>query len=610
MDGFHLKRTLEYKAILRKKNIIDAIISKLNYFDKPYTEVIFDILKETSGEPFIKSYYGAEYKTEEKIINRRLSILWTLTRSGLFKNMAAEINAKIEKDFDYFTAISAYSFVEYLFRHHLALEDASGRPPGESFQQISASAMKKKAEEIYKKGYYDQAAAMFYEALELTPGDHIILFRLGIYNFFEKADHLNSFAYFEKSAAAADGDGWIKSAALCFCALIARLEALHNHNPDLARKALSLSDKALKYSPDSIMARYCGIQNTAALYFLEKRGAEFADNAADFFSQDYNFLLQAVMDNAFDANFDIIADLSGNRYDDALNRCTAIIEEVNQKITQIPARLENSADTARKFHIQKEFKSAQEYFKKNKTCADLEEIIKRLENIIKSIDLVLNSDKAQILYIKLKKYCDEILPEYYKDSGGRLKPYKEALKRREKLNEHIKSLINKYFDTAYGEEIASFDGSDVKYRDLKINMNKFELISSKCCLYGFFSFESVLLLLWPIAGILNFLYFIMLTAVNLFLIPLYRTAGAGAVYFTVRLRLDELKREFSKLELKLKLSDNLPGEAEAKARDRYSKQIAAEFKISQIDAKNVLEAAIAGEHKKIKNIARMISKSI
>jgi hypothetical protein len=98
MSEFRLKNMLEYRYIIGKRGVIDAVISKLNYFHRPYTGVITDIFTETTGDAFLKSYYGADYQDNLEKVNRRMSIFWTLTSSNLFKNIASDINSKAEKN--------------------------------------------------------------------------------------------------------------------------------------------------------------------------------------------------------------------------------------------------------------------------------------------------------------------------------------------------------------------------------------------------------------------------------------------------------------------------------------------------------------------------------
>lgn len=613
---------LEYRQIKYKKNVIDAIVSRLNYFDKPYTGVILEILNETAGEHFLKLYYESDYRANESKISRRLSIFWTLTRSNLFKTIAAGINLKTEKDFNYLFSVANFSFAEYIFRHNYSIFETTGGGFKDTVEALSASALKKKAEETYKKGHVEEAVEIFKQALNLTPDDFIILFQLALYYFFEKADHIKAGDYFEKSAAGAAGIfPRLESMALCFISLITRLKALHRGDRDMAKDALLICEKAAAADPDFMMAQYCNLQAIAGLCAFEERGCDFQKAAQSLFETDYNLLLQAILDNAFDPALEQLASIAGERYDTALASCVKMIETVKAKISQIPSRLENSADTARVFHLQKEFKSAQEYFKKNKTCTDIEETIKRLQKIIEGADSILNSDRVQRLFIKFKEYSSEIVNEFKKDFGDRLKPYNDALKKRGALSAQIKSIYETYFalertagsarsdDEETGCE--NVNNAEAVYECLEKkygarNEKTLNLIKSRSCSIVFFGFEAVVVFLWLASGAFTFIDFIMITAVNLCLAPLYRIAGAEIFYFIMNLKLDELKREFSKLELKLDLSNNLPGEAEMKARDKYAKQIAGEFNISHIDARNILEAALAGDYDRMKAIAKMI----
>lgn len=622
MGEFHLKNMLEYRQIKYKKNVIDAIISRLNYFDKPYTGVILEILNETAGEHFLKLYYESDYRANESKVSRRLSIFWTLTRSNLFKTIASDINLKTEKDFNYLFSVANFSFAEYIFRHNYSLFEISGGGFKDTVEALSASALKKKAEETYKKGHVEEAVEIFKQALNLTPNDFLILFQLGIYYFFEKADHIKAGDYFEKSAAGAAGIfPRLESMALCFLSLITRLKALHRGDSDLAKDALLICEKAAAAAPDFMMAQYCNLQAIAGLCAFEDRGRDFIKAAQRVFETDYNLLLQAILDNAFDPALEQLASIAGERYDTALASCVKMIEIVKLKISQMPSRLETTADTARVFHLQKEFKSAQEYFKKNKTCTDIEETIKRLQKTIEGADSILNSDRVQRLFIKFKEYSSGIVNEFKKDFGDRLKPYNDALKKRGALSAQIKSVYETYFalQRPAGSVLAddedagceSVNNPEAVHECLEKkysgrNEKTLNLIKSRSCSIVFFGFESVVVFLWLAAGAFTFIDFIMITTVNLCLAPLYRIAGAEIFYFIMNIKLDELKREFSKLELKLDLSNNLPGEAEMKARDKYAKQIAGEFNISHIDARNVLEAALAGDYDKMKAIAKMI----
>ncbi len=329
----------------------------------------------------------------------------------------------------------------------------------------------------------------------------------------------------------------------------------------------------------------------------------------------YRFSDPALLDNAFDPALDSLVTLAAARYDAALSSCVRSIEETGKKISQLPSRLETSADTARVFNLQKEFKAVQEYFKKNKTYADLEETIKRTEAVSSEADRVMHSNRVQQMFIRVREYCSAIVSEYKKDFGDRLKPYNDALKKRGEIGAKIEALTRKFFAAASAEtsetkENPVENGGAPKAPDKKIdyvrNPEAEKAVKSKCAYAVFLFFEAIVLILWLFAGIFPFTIFAAASIITLCLVPAYGVAGAEFFYFITRLQIDELKRDYSKVDLKLDLSNNLPGEAEMKARDKYSKQIAGEFGISQIDARNILEAALFSDYEKMKAAVRAI----
>lgn len=619
MSEFRLKNMLEYRYIISKRGVIDAVISKLNYFHRPYTGVITDILTETTGDAFLKTYYESDYQNNLEKINRRLSIFWTLTRSNLFKIIADDINSKAEKKFENFFLVANYSFAEYVFWNICETEPAiAGYRTKDSVEALTASVIRKKAEETYKKGHTDQAVEDFKKALELTPDDFTILFQLGLYYFFEKADHIKADDFFARSAAGARGvSSRVEAMAYCFTALIIRLKALHKGERDMAADALTVGEKAVRTDPDLIMAHYCSLQSLAGLCVFEDHGDRFLKAAEKVFEIDYNLLLQAILDNAFDPVLDPLISLAAARYDAALSSCVKSIEETGKKISQFPSRLETSADTARVFNLQKEFKAVQEYFKKNKTYADIEETIKRLDTVNGEADRVLHSNRVQQMLIRVREYCSVIVNEYKKDFGDRLKPYNDALKRRGEIGAKIDALTKKFFRAAESvescenkENAGDGDGPKAsgKNTDYARNPEAEKAVKSKCASAVFLIFEAIIVFLWLFAGVFSFAVFAAASLITLCLVPAYGVAGAELFYFITRLQLDELKRDYSRVDLKLDLSNNLPGEAEMKARDKYSKQIAGEFGISQIDARNILEAALLSDYEKMKAAVRTLCK--
>ncbi|EKD69477.1 MAG: hypothetical protein ACD_47C00108G0002 [uncultured bacterium] len=405
--------------------------------------------------------------------------------------------------------------------------------------------------------------------------------------------------------------------AYCFTSLIIRLKALHRGERDLAADALAIGEKAVNTDPDLIMAHYSSLQALAGLCVFEQHSDRFLKAAEKVFEIDYNFLLQAILDNAFDPVLDTLVSLAASRYDAILSSCIKSIEETSKKISQFPSRLETSADTARVFNLQKEFKAVQEYFKKNKTYADIEETIKRIEAVSGEADRVLHSNRVQQMLIRVREYCSTIVSEYKKDFGDRLKPYNDALKRRGEIGAKIDALIKKYFIKAESAETSenkenpeNGSGSKVPDKNLDYARNpKVEkAVKSKCASAVFFIFEAIIVFLWLFAGVFSFAIFAVASLITLCLIPAYSVAGAELFYFITRLQLDELKRDYSRVDLKLDLSNHLPGEAEMKARDKYSKQIAGEFGISQIDARNILEAALFSDYEKMKATVRTLCK--
>jgi len=608
MSEFCLKNMLEYRQIIYKRSVIYAIISRLNYFERPYTGIIADIFNETAGEHFYKSYCGNDYLGNLDKISRRLSIFWSLTRSNLFKSIATEINSKIEKNYDNFFLIANYSFTEYIFWHRCETDpEILKYRSQDSVEALTASVLRKKAEETYKKGHFEAAIDGFKQALELTPEDFTILFQLGMYYFFEKADHIKAADCFARCAKHARGiSARMESMACCFAALITRLKALHRGDAGLARDALLVCENALKIDPDMLMARYAFLQSLACMCAFENRRDEFAKTAQALFDSEYNFLLQALLDHAFDPALDSLASMAGSRYDRSLETCVQKIEQTSQKIAAIPNKLETNADTAKVFQLQKEFKSIQEYFKKNKTFTDIEEIQKRLEKVRESIDSVMLNNQAQQKFMQFKQYCSAITVEYGKDFGDRMKPYNDALKKRDEINSRLDALIGKYFFRLQAEENPHASAAEDKSSGYKRIPETENAVKSRSAMIIFSSLEAVIALSWLIFGLIGFVNFVMTTVINICLAPAYRALSAEIFYFLTQLQIDELKRELSKIELKLNLSNNMPGEAELSAREKYAKQIAAEFSISHIDARNILESALAGDFEKMESIARTL----
>ncbi|HOT77501.1 MAG TPA: hypothetical protein PK467_17065, partial [Candidatus Wallbacteria bacterium] len=141
---------------------------------------------------------------------------------------------------------------------------------------------------------------------------------------------------------------------------------------------------------------------------------------------------------------------------------------------------------------------------------------------------------------------------------------------------------------------------------LKRNAETENAVKSKAALIIFSSLEAIIVFSWLVFGMLGFVNFVMTSVINICLAPAYRAMSAEIFYFLTQLQIDELKRELSKIELKLDLSNNMPGEAELSAREKYAKQIASQFSISHIDARNILESALAGDFEKMKAIARTL----
>lgn len=627
MSEFRLKSVLEYRYITCKRGVIDSIISKLNYFGRPYTGVITDILTETASEAFVKSYYEADYQPQFEKINRRFSTLWTLTRSNLFKNIAAAINLKAERDFGAFFLVAGLSFAEYFFWNVCETDRAVAEYLAkDTVEALTASVLRKKAAETYKKGHTGEALEGFLKALELTPDDFTVSFQLGTYYFFEKADHIKAADYFAKSATSARGvSPGIEALALCFSALLLRLKALHRGERAMAADALTLCEKAVKAAPDLSITLYSRLQAIAGLCALGESSDVFLEEAEKVFAIDNTLLLQALLDNAFDPVLEPLAAMAVARYDEALAGCVRAIEETGRKLSLFPSRLETNADTAKVFHLKKEFNAAREYFKKNKTCSDIEEIVRRIEKVSAGADQVLFSNRVQQKLTKVREYCSAIVNEFKKDFGDRMKPYNDAIKKRQELAARIEAVNKKYFHSpdfppagedgpeaadngnAGGASSAEPDEGAKKTPEVR-NPAAVKSIRSSSSTFVFAAIEAVLIALWLPAGIMPLTLFVMATAVNACLAPAYALAGVELFYFITAMQLDELKREYSKLDLRLDLSNNLPGEAEMKAREKYSKQIAGEFSISHIDARNILESALMCDYERMKAIIRTICK--
>ena len=607
MDSFRLKNSLEYKQIVYKRNVINTIISKNGGFEKPYTGVLLQALSETLGTHFIRSYCELDPDKFSNFLNKKNEIARMALGDSSLKAFAADLNSSLEKDLDYFLAIFPYSIIESIVWECLLTDRslASYRSP-ESADAIKASLERKKAEELYKKWRCDEAADLFKKAIEIYPSDFTVTFQLGLINFFEKADWQSSLECFKKSEELArDASPRFRCYSLCFSALITRLKALSESDAELAKNAGGLATTAVDAMPALIFPKYALLQTQSSLRHLNAENKSAIGDVKKIIDADHNMIIPIALDHAFDHFID---ELSGSfvlKYDEKFKTCLELIKDVCSELASLPKKMESPAETAQAFNLQKEFKAVCERFKRCKTFMEISETTKRLKKIKECCDSIKLANQTLELFKRIKTYACKLDEEYKKDFSDRLAPYHEAQVRQKNILKTIENIYEKNFIAS--DEQCSDVNKFKKYKNSLRNINAISQFRSLCPLCVFLLMQAVITGLWLFAALYPFAVFVLISAINAFLVPLYILAATEAYYYFLDKKIDTLKKELAQIELKLTFAQSQPDEEAIKARAKYSRLIAQKFSISTLDATNIFESTIAGDFEKIKAIVKFIA---
>ncbi|HOT74661.1 MAG TPA: hypothetical protein PK467_02640, partial [Candidatus Wallbacteria bacterium] len=304
MAGFSLNESIEYLQIKEKYQFINKSIYSSSGPDVlASVAAITPVFIGNISKPGMALI--AAHSTPETHA-KRAAICQTLFTPQFLESKASSFKAEVLRNYNILYSISNYSFAPLLFQLDCETEELkkfrSITQPNEDPRLKMSRILRRKAEESYRNGQWDEAIRQFNESDEKNESDYTTHYQLGLIYFFEKADYNEACNSFKKAAKLSQN----KSSVVFICStvffgLLLRLFATVTRSQNLLEESYSALAQAYNLDNQNPMANYALAQSCASL----AQKSNFAGSAKDLIKRLVKIneftALQMIYDVAFDA---------------------------------------------------------------------------------------------------------------------------------------------------------------------------------------------------------------------------------------------------------------------------------------------------------------------
>jgi tetratricopeptide (TPR) repeat protein len=570
-------------------------------FAAGFVNVVAAAIKQTSSEKF-------SHDNAVELLAKRNELFSRVINPENLENTISEVCSAVVKNITNICAIANYSFAEYLFWLECEGADLKKYRTGTGTEDSSvrlARTIRRRAEECYKAGNFNEAVKIFKEADEKYPGDFTVHYQLGLIYFFEKSDYHIAVEYFRKASKYSQNKSkqvFINS--MVFTGLLLRLFAYASSDANMFSEAYQAVMQAYNSDPSYIFSIYALVQ---ANTFNSASKKEALSLIKDLIKREKYFTIQIIYDRAFDPVIDGVEALYDSLIGDALNSAAQTFAKIDERLEELSKSVKFLTIPAKLAAMKKDYEEIRKLTER-KNCFEVIMASEKASSILNSLIDFLEEVKKNKAYFEVRDLIETLsksFNEEYKES------VKSHAKKEEKLTEIKAALtnINKNYPIAEAERTVKKKNSDAE-----------EIIPAtadwrKGKLFLFVRFISGCLAFTIVCAAIFIAYLFMrehfeqhmwmlvsLVVLNLFFLPVYGSILAEIYYIIIENKRKNLQNATTRLEKEIDLNKTRVSDIEKGLREKYYKIVSEKTKVSKFTASQMLDAGIEGSFEKIKTL--------
>lgn len=601
MSNFKLEYSIEYNQIRERRRLAKNMLNTSGDFAASFVNVIAAVIKQTASEKLPQD------NAVELLAKRNELFSRVITPENL-ENTISEVCSAVIKNIGNVCTIANYSFAEYLFWLECEGADLKKYRTGTGTEDSSirlARTIRRRAEECYKAGNFNEAIKIFKEADEKYPGDFTVHYQLGLIYFFEKPDFPIALEYFRKASKYSQNKSkqvFINS--MIFTGLLLRLCAHASSDVNMFSEAYQAVVQAYNSDPSGVFSIYALVQ---ANTFNSTSKKESLNLLKDLIKREKYFTIQIIYDRAFDPVIDDIEALYDSLLGDALNSAAQTFAKIDEQLEELSKSVKFLTIPSKLAALKKDYEEIRKLTER-KNCFDVIMASEKASSILNSLSDFLAEVKKNKAYFEVRDLIETLSKRFNEE-------YKEAVKSHTKKEEKLTEMkaasteVNKNYPVAEAERTVKKKNSDAEeiipattgWRQGKMFL--FIKFISGClaftvlCAAIFIAFlfmrEHFEQQMWVLVS---------LVILNLLFIPIYGSIFAEIYYIIIENKRKNLQNAITRLEKEIDLNKTRISDIDRGLREKYSNIVLEQIKVSKFTASQMLDAGIDGSFEKIKTL--------
>lgn len=609
MDNFKLEDSIEYRQIREYRKILTVAVNKtVSNFTPAICSAVLAIAKQ-NVEGISQGVIAADQAEEKELVSKRIALFSMVGRKEGVDAIFAEYNSELSKNIYKIFAFSNYAFAEYIFWAECDFNELKKYRAGNPFDDQTTKLSKhirKKAEDFYKNGLYDEAIKSFRDAEIKNEYDITILYQLALLYFFEKADFANSMEYFRKAARySREKSTQVYIHSNVFIALLIRMMARTTGRHDLFEEALQAVNVAYNADSSYLFSRYALAQCHVAMISPSSSGqSEASTIISELIQKEKMFAFQVVFDRAFDRFIGELEGIVSNQLSIAVGNSADVLRTLQQSIENISDYSQYSSVPAKFSAAKNEFGQLSDQFN-NKNFFDIMAVLSGAKNLLAGLQELIKEVNKNKAYFEIKAVLEKITVSYNEEMAELNKPYLKAEEQYEKVKAQIQEMNRIYPVMESLQDESSSKGGEGQPAAPRKNWREGKLFMVIKIITGCFAFMVVFLAIvsyFIVSGLGITAVTMVLCLINLICAPIYATIGGEIFYTLTENKRTSLRGTLNRLRILMKSSKDKLDEVEKKVREKYVKKLVEEIKVSTFTAEQMMDIGQRGTFEKLKTI--------
>ena len=620
MHDFNLENSVEFQKKKEIRKIISGAAQSMQgghlspvqvaaslIINRPDSEM--EIVGDLSPRAVEGTPGGKETINKElALFNKKKDLLSLLARPELISSAIADFNSKLSKNiYSIFTA-SNYAFADHVFRYECETEDLKKLRTGanEDPQAIPIRNLRRKAEESYKNGKFDEAIKFFGDAVAKYQGDFTIYYQLGLIYFFEKADFKNSMENFRlASKYACNKYNPVFIHGMVFTGLLLKLFAIHTKNADMLSEAYQAIYQAYASDTGYNFSKYALAQCSAVMAFRSDLVVQANSLLKNLIMSDKLFAIQVIRDIAFNSYIDELEKLIKSIYDEILNNITRLFEKIDLAFDMVSNNMQYIAIPARVASIKIEYKKLVEHISVKRTFFDADSVYAQSIRISGELEELVKEIERNKKYAETRSLVESAVKNYREDFIELTGHYAQVEKKFTEIKEQYIKLDSYYPNPEFFDTVSGLIYPDILYNDPD---KKLWHESGLFVLIKVIAGGSTFLLLFITIVILSALFStgigsffsIVGILISLVFMPLFATVIAEIFYNMIEIKRRGLLADLRKFKTEIDANKSKITEIDKKLSAKYIAYISEQGHLTPFTSEKMFEASLDGNFEQIK----------